>query len=155
MFPSGSKRVAVVGGVRTPFLRSGTSFEQLTAAELGGMAVKELVARMELADDGVDEVIYGTVIPSVARPNIAREVVFDAALSMRTVASSVVMACASSNRAITDASEKTSWPVDSFRCACGIDASPNSVRRTSCRCVMYACAAVRSSTYSGVIASFS
>lgn len=106
MFPSGSRRVAVVGGVRTPFLRSGTSFEQLTAAELGGMAVKELVARMELPHDGVDEVIYGTVIPSVARPNIAREVVFDAALSMRTAASSVVMACASSNRAITDASEK-------------------------------------------------
>ncbi|MFN2385360.1 MAG: acetyl-CoA C-acyltransferase FadI [Thermoanaerobaculia bacterium] len=108
MFPSGSRRVAVVGGVRSPFLRSGTSFEQLTAAELGGMAVKELVARMELPDDGVDEVIYGTVIPSVARPNIAREVVFDAALSKRTAASSVVMACASSNRAVTDASEKIS-----------------------------------------------
>jgi len=103
---SGAKKVAVVGGVRTPFLRSGTQFENLTAAELGGMAVKELAARFELADDAIDEVIYGTVIPSVARPNIAREVLFDAGLSRRIPASSVVMACASSNRAVTDAAEK-------------------------------------------------
>jgi len=106
MFPSGSKRVAVVGGIRTPFLRSGTSFESLTAAELGGLAVKELIARQDLPEDGVDELIYGTVIPFVARPNIAREVVFEAGLPRRVPASSVVMACASSNRAITDAAEK-------------------------------------------------
>jgi acetyl-CoA acyltransferase len=106
MFASGVKRVAIIGGVRTPFLRSGTSFENVTAVDLGAMAVKELVARMELPEDAVDEVIYGTVIPSVARPNIAREVVFDAGLSRHVVASSVVMACASSNRAVTDGAEK-------------------------------------------------
>ncbi len=87
-------------------MRSGTSFENLTAAELGGLAVKELIARQDLAEDTVDEVIYGTVIPSPARPNIAREVVFEAGLPRRVPASSVVMACASSNRAITDAAEK-------------------------------------------------
>jgi acetyl-CoA acyltransferase len=106
MFPSGVKRVAIVGGVRTPFVRSGTLFENLTAVELGGFAVKELVARCELAGDEIDEVIYGTVIPSVSRPNIGREVVFEAALPKTIPASSVIMACASSNRAITDAAER-------------------------------------------------
>ncbi len=100
------QRVAVVAGIRTPFARSGTSFDDITAVELGGMAVKELVARYEIDGDGLDEVCYGTVIPSVARPNIAREVVFEAGLPMRVPAASVIMACASSNRAITDSAEK-------------------------------------------------
>jgi acetyl-CoA acyltransferase len=100
------KRVALVAGIRTPFARSGTSYDDITAVELGGMAVKELVARYEVDGGAIDELIYGTVIPSVARPNIAREVVFEAGLPMHVPASSVVMACASSNRAITDSAEK-------------------------------------------------
>src|SRR5215472_12936754 len=106
MFPSGTRRVAVVGGFRTPFVRAGGQFEKMTAVELGAVAVKELVIRLDLDPAEIDEVIYGTVIPSVARPNIAREVVFDANLPQRVTASSVVMACATSNRAITDASER-------------------------------------------------
>ncbi|MDQ2869215.1 MAG: acetyl-CoA C-acyltransferase FadI [Acidobacteriota bacterium] len=105
-FASSPRRVALVAGVRTPFARSGTSFDDLTAVELGGMAVKELVARQDLDGNLVQELVYGTVIPSVARPNIAREVVFEAGLPMHVTASSVVMACASSNRAITDAAER-------------------------------------------------
>jgi acetyl-CoA acyltransferase len=106
MFPSGTKRVAIVGGFRTPFLRAGTQFEKMTAVELGAAAVKELVIRLDVDTSEIDEVIYGTVIPSVSRPNIAREVVFDANLSQKTPAASVIMACASSNRAITDSAEK-------------------------------------------------
>ena len=78
----------------------------MTAVELGAAAVKELVIRLDVDTSEIDEVIYGTVIPSVSRPNIAREVVFDANLSQKTPASSVIMACASSNRAITDSAEK-------------------------------------------------
>ena len=98
--------MAVVGGVRTPFLRSGTAFEAMTAVDLGAAAVRELVARFELDPESIDELIYGTVIPSVERPNIAREVVFSAALPFRVPAYSVVRACASSNQAITDGAEK-------------------------------------------------
>jgi acetyl-CoA acyltransferase len=105
MFPAG-RRTAVVGGVRTPFLKSGTLFEKMTAVELGAVAVKELVARTDVDPQTIDELIYGTVIPSVSRPNIAREVLFDAQLPDRIPASSVVMACATSNRAITDAAER-------------------------------------------------
>jgi acetyl-CoA acyltransferase len=105
-FAASRRRVAVVAGIRTPFARSGTSFEDVTAVELGGMAVKELVARHDVDGSALDELIYGTVIPSVTRPNIAREVVFEAGLPMRVPASSVIMACASSNRAITDSAEK-------------------------------------------------
>ena len=106
MFPREARRVAVVGGVRTPFLRSGTLFESMTAVDLGAVAVKELVARLDVDVAKIDELLYGTVIPSATRPNIAREVLFDANLPMHIPASSVIMACATSNRAITDAAEK-------------------------------------------------
>ncbi len=106
MFPAGTRRTAVIGGVRTPFLKSGTLFEKMTAVDLGAVAVKELVARLDVDPATIDELIYGTVIPSVSRPNIAREVLFDAHLPDHVPASSVVMACATSNRAITDAAER-------------------------------------------------
>lgn len=106
MFARSPRRVAVIGGVRTPFLRSGTEFAAMTAVELGAVAVKELVARMELDPKEIDEVIYGTVVPDVARPNIAREVLFDAALPPTIPAYSVIMQCASANRAVSDAAEK-------------------------------------------------
>jgi acetyl-CoA acyltransferase len=106
MFKDRPRRVAVIGGVRTPFLRSGTAFDKMTAVELGGRTVRELVERCGIDERQIDHVIYGTVVPSVARPNIAREVIFDAALPKSIPGSSVVMACATSNRAITDAAEQ-------------------------------------------------
>lgn len=106
MFTPTPRRVAVVAGVRTPFLRSGTDFKDMTAVELGTVAVREVVARAEVDPKTIDLVIYGTVIPSVAQTNIAREIVFGAGLPMTIPAYSVVRACASSNQAITDAAEK-------------------------------------------------
>jgi acetyl-CoA acyltransferase len=101
------RRVAVVAGVRTPFARSGTLFEKTTAVALGSVAVRELVIRSGVDPASIDEVIYGVVVPSVERPNIAREVVFDSGvLPRKTSAYSVARACATSNQAITDGAEK-------------------------------------------------
>jgi len=100
------RRVAVMDGVRTPFLKSGTDFADMTAVELGAAAVKELLARAELDAGTIDEVIFGTVLASLARPNIAREVCFDASIPHRVPAFSVNMACASASRAIADGAEK-------------------------------------------------
>ena len=106
MFAAHPRRVAIVAGVRTPFLRSGTAFKDVTAVDLGTVAVREVVARADVDPKTIDAVIYGTVIPSVAQPNIAREVIFGAGLPVTINAYSVIRACASSNQAITDAAEK-------------------------------------------------
>jgi acetyl-CoA acyltransferase len=106
MFASKPRRIAIVGGLRTPFLRAGTGFSDLTAVELGAIAVRELVARFDVDPGSIDEIVYGTVIPSVSQPNIAREVLFGAALPRAIPAHSVIAACASANQAITDAAEK-------------------------------------------------
>jgi acetyl-CoA acyltransferase len=99
------RRVAIVEGCRTPFCKAGTAFKEMSAIELGTIAVRELLNRAELDPDLVDEVVYGTVVPSVTAPNIAREVTLGAGLSPRTPAYSVTRACATANQAITSAAE--------------------------------------------------
>jgi acetyl-CoA acyltransferase len=100
------RRVAIIDGCRTPFARSGTLFKDLSAVELGKVAVRELIARSELDVKEVDHLVYGTVVQSVKEPNIAREVVLGAGLPPSVPAFTVGRACASSNQAITSGAEK-------------------------------------------------
>ncbi|HEX6559338.1 MAG TPA: acetyl-CoA C-acyltransferase FadI [Longimicrobiales bacterium] len=99
------KRVAIVEGVRTPFAKSGSAFKDMTAIDLGTLAVRELLARADINAAEVDELVYGTVVHSVLAPNIAREVGLGAGLPPSVPAFTVARACASSNQAITSAAE--------------------------------------------------
>jgi acetyl-CoA acyltransferase len=100
------RRVAIVAGVRTPFAKAGTALKDLTAIELGKLAVAELIQRSNLDGKNVDAVVYGTVVPSVIAPNIAREVSLMPMLPRGTEAYTVSRACASANQAITDAADQ-------------------------------------------------
>ena len=68
------RRVAIVAGVRTPFARAGTVFKDMTAIDLGKRCVAELIQRTNLYGKEVEAIVYGTVVPSIIAPNIAREV---------------------------------------------------------------------------------
>ena len=68
------RRVAIVAGVRTPFAKAGTAFKSLSAIDLGKLCVAELLQRTNLDGKEVQGLVFGTVIPSVLAPNIAREV---------------------------------------------------------------------------------
>ena len=93
---------AIIAGTRTPFVRSGTHFRNLTAIDLGRHAVTELLARTEIPPETVDHVVYGTVLHDPRAPNIAREVGLPT-LPKNVPAVTVSRACASANQAITDA----------------------------------------------------
>lgn len=100
-----SRRVAIVEGCRTPFIKSGTLFKDFTHYELGKIATIELLNRTELDVNEVDEVIFGTVVPSIKTSNVAREIAIDAGIPLHVPAFSVARACASANQAITSAAE--------------------------------------------------
>lgn len=100
------RRVAVIAGVRTPFAKAGTTLKALSAIELGKIAVSELVHRADLDPASLDLLTFGTVIPSVLAPNIAREVSLMPLLPKGVQAWSVSRACASANQAITDAADQ-------------------------------------------------
>jgi len=100
------RRVAIVAGLRTPFERSGTLFKSLSAQELGRAVVAELVARTGLDGGEIDALVFGTVVPSVLAPNIAREVALLPMLPKGIPAFTVSRACTSANQAITDAADQ-------------------------------------------------
>lgn len=100
------RRVAIVAGVRTPFVKSRGVFANMTALDMGRAVVGELMARTALDPKTLDLLVYGQVIPQIAAPNIAREVVLGLGLPARVDAWSVSRACATSIQALTDAADQ-------------------------------------------------
>jgi acetyl-CoA acyltransferase len=106
-FGNGSaRRVAIVAGVRTPFTKAGTSLKPLSAIDLGKICVAELIQRTNLDGKELELLVFGTVIPSVVAPNIAREISLLPIFPKWVQSFSVSRACASANQAITDAADQ-------------------------------------------------
>lgn len=100
------RRVAIVAGVRTPFAKAGTAFKSISAIDLGKLCVAELLQRTNLDGKEVQALVFGTVIPSVLAPNIAREISLLPLFPKGVQAFTVSRACASANQAITDAADQ-------------------------------------------------
>lgn len=92
--------MAVVGGCRTPFCKSGTVLKNFSAVDLARAAVVELLHRTNLDGNLVDEMYFGQVVASPLEPNLAREVSLLPQFPKSIPAASVNRACASANQAI-------------------------------------------------------
>src|SRR5580658_6105764 len=99
------RRVAIVAGLRTPFVKAGTAFKNLTALELGRIVAAELIQRSNLNPKEIDQVVFGTVIHHLAVSNIAREISLAAGLPKTSEAFTVSRACATSLQALTTAAD--------------------------------------------------
>ncbi len=98
--------VVLVEGVRTPFAKDNTKLKDVHPAELGRVAVHELIERANLDVKAVDEVIIGnTGTPSDA-VNISRVVALRAGIPQSTPAVSVHRNCASALESITTGYER-------------------------------------------------
>ncbi|MGH7579291.1 MAG: acetyl-CoA C-acyltransferase [Gemmatimonadales bacterium] len=100
------RRVAIVAGVRTPFVKSGTVFRDVSAVALARHAARELLFRSEIDGREVDEVIFSQVVPSVLAPNVGREVSLLPQLLPSVPAYTLNRACASSAQAISNAADQ-------------------------------------------------
>lgn len=96
-----SKRVVLIDGARTPFLRSGTDYMDLMSYQLGAFAIKGVLDKTGIKPDQVDQVVMGTVVHNVKTPNVAREAALTAGLAMNTPCQTVSQACISANQAIS------------------------------------------------------
>lgn len=100
--PRRLNRVVVVDGCRTPFCRSGTTFTDLRAFDLGTAAVSGLLHKSRVALDEVGLLVMGTVIADPATSNLGREVVLAAGLPSSCPAYTVTVACVSSLQSFVD-----------------------------------------------------
>jgi len=102
---SNGKRVAIVAGLRTPFAKQWSAYRELSALELASLVVSELLQRVDLEPEEIQQVVYGQVIPTIAAPNIAREVVLATGMPKGIEAYSVSRACATSYQSTVNVAE--------------------------------------------------
>lgn len=89
-------RIAIVAGVRTPFVRMGTAFRDQNAVDLGAMVAAELLARSGLPAVEVQQAVFGMTIMKPEAPFIGREIVLASGMDPATDAYSITRACATS-----------------------------------------------------------
>lgn len=100
------ERLAIIGGVRTPFCKANGVLKNLQADDLGAFAVKELVLRTGVRSTDVDELIFGNVIQPPQSANLSRILAIKAQLPIPCPAYTVNRNCASGMEAITTAANK-------------------------------------------------
>lgn len=98
-----SKKIVVIEGCRTPFLRSGTDYMDLMSYQLGQFAIKGLLNKTGLDPKEVGYVVMGTTISNVKTGNVAREAAITAGIPYSAPCHTVTMACISANQAIASA----------------------------------------------------
>ncbi|MFM6926811.1 MAG: thiolase family protein [Bdellovibrio sp.] len=98
--------VVLVEGVRTPFAKAGTKLKKVHPAELGKVALKQLIAQTNLDVNSVDEVIIGNTGNPADAVNISRVVALNAGVPLKTSAYTVHRNCASAMESISNGYEK-------------------------------------------------
>ena len=119
------KKIAIVEGVRTPFIKAWSLFDSLSAQKLGALCVTELLQRTSFDPDKVDEVILGCVGNPLDAANVARVVSLQAGISKSKKAFTLSRNCASGLEALCVAAEKIWAGQDSVVIAGGVESMSN------------------------------
>ena len=93
------RRVAVIGGIRIPFCRSGTLYADLTNLDMMTAALNGLVDRYALKGAHIDEVVGGAIVTHSRDWNLAREAVLGTKLATSTPGITLMQACGTSLQA--------------------------------------------------------
>ncbi|QUH05594.1 acetyl-CoA C-acetyltransferase [Saccharopolyspora erythraea] len=103
---SSVRRVAVVGGNRIPFARSGGPYARASNQDMLTAALDGLIARFGLQGERVGEFVAGAVLKHSRDFNLARETVLGSRLDPRTPAHDVQMACATGLESVISVANK-------------------------------------------------
>ncbi|MDG1694104.1 MAG: acetyl-CoA C-acetyltransferase [Porticoccaceae bacterium] len=88
-----TRRVAIIGGNRIPFVRSHTSYKDASNFDMLSASLQGLVKRFDLEGERLGEVAAGAVMKHTRDFNLAREATLSCGLSPRTPAYDVQQAC--------------------------------------------------------------
>lgn len=118
-------QVVLIGGIRTPYVKMGNAFKDLTADDLGASVVKELLNRFNLGGREIDEVIIGNVAQPAEAANVARVIALRAGLPKSVSAYTVHRNCASGLQAIADGYDKIALGLADIVIAGGVESMSN------------------------------
>jgi acetyl-CoA C-acetyltransferase len=116
------KEVVVLSAVRSAVGGFGGSLSSLEPCELGGLVIKEAVARAGVDPKQVSFAAVGNVIPTESRyPYVARVASIQGGLSMDSVALAVNRLCGSSQQAVVSAAQALMLGDADFAVAGGVE----------------------------------
>src|SRR3954471_12273233 len=93
-------RTVILSAVRTPIGRLSGGLSTLPATKLGGIAVREALARADVAGEQVDHVVMGTVLQAGQGQVPSRQAQIEAGVPKEVSSETVNKVCASSVRAV-------------------------------------------------------
>src|SRR5262245_7810021 len=102
---SGDIDTVIVSACRTPIGAFGGVFKDVSAADLGAVAVREALARSTVAPEDIGDVILGCVLQAGSGMNVARQVALRAGLPIDVPAETVNRVCGSGLQAVVHAAE--------------------------------------------------
>lgn len=97
----GLSRTVIIDGARTPFGKFGGALSSLTASDLGGIAIKEALAKANVEADAVNEVIIGTVLQAGQGQIPSRQAATKAGIPWNVKTETINKVCASGMRSVT------------------------------------------------------
>jgi acetyl-CoA C-acetyltransferase/acetyl-CoA acyltransferase len=97
--------IAIVEGVRTPFVKAFGALAGVPAQELGRLATVALLQRSQWPAERVDQVVFGNVATPADAANIARVIALQSGVPQDRIAHTVSRNCASGLEAITTAAQ--------------------------------------------------
>ena len=115
------RRVAVIGGIRTPFCRSYTLFSELTNLDLMTHVLNGLADRFGLSGERIDEVVGGAIVTHSKDWNLTREAVLGSKLSNYSPGVTMMQACGTSLQAAIMIGSKIAGGMIDCGIACGSD----------------------------------
>lgn len=95
------KKTVIVSGARTPFGKFGGGLKDLSASDLGAIALKEAIKRAGISPEMVDEVIMGAVLQGGQGQIPSRQAAKKAGLPWEVKTETINKVCASGMRSVT------------------------------------------------------
>ncbi len=91
--------IVITGAMRTPLGGFQGALSELTASELGAVAIKASLAHSQLSGDSIDEVVMGCVLPAGQGQAPARQAALGAGLPLGTNSTTINKMCGSGMKA--------------------------------------------------------
>jgi acetyl-CoA C-acetyltransferase len=99
------REVVIVSAVRTPIGSFGGSLKDISAAELGGIVIKEALNRAGVDPASVDELIFGNVLQGGLGQNVARQASMAAGVPKEVPSLTLNKVCGSGLRTVSIAAQ--------------------------------------------------
>jgi acetyl-CoA C-acetyltransferase/acetyl-CoA acyltransferase len=97
--------IAIVDGVRTPFIKAFGPMANVPAHELGRVVASKVMEKAQIRPEQVDQVIFGNVVIPAEAANPARVIALQAGIPHDRVAHTVSRNCAAGTEALTGAAQ--------------------------------------------------